>query len=118
MAKRMHCRLMRYSFHYSVEQPECASLSFFPPVDTLFRSLGITWKEVTPSGPRTAFQVLKSWIDDGNIALARMKEPLLIYGYKETVVETLMLAARLDHRMTEATLSVTQCDKDYWRYSA
>lgn len=102
--------------HYSFSQPACATLSFFPPVDTLFKSLGITWKEVTPSGPRTAFQVLKNWIDEGTIALARLNEPLLIYGYKETVVETLILAARLDHRMTEVVLSVTQCDKDYWRY--
>lgn len=102
--------------HYCIAQPECAALSFYPPVDTLFKSLEITWKEVTPSGPRTAFQVLKSWIDDGNIALARMNEPLLIYGYKETAVETLMLAARLDHRMTEIVLSTTQCDKEFWRY--
>jgi hypothetical protein len=103
-------------FHYSITQPECALLSFFPPVDTLFRALDITWKEVTPSGPRTAFQVLRNWIDDGNIALARMKEPFLIYGYKETVVETLLLTARLDQRMTEEALSVSQCDKAYWRY--
>jgi hypothetical protein len=103
-------------FHYSYSQPECTGLSFVPPVETLFRPLGIQWKEVTPSGPRTAFGVVKEWIDDETIALARLKEPLLIYGYEETNVETLLLAARLDHHFREEVISVSQCDKHFWRY--
>jgi hypothetical protein len=103
-------------FLYSLKQPECAGLSFVPPVETLFKSLGIKWKEATPSGPRTAFGVLKEWIDDGRIAMAKLKEPLLVYGYIETTVETLLLAARLDHGFSEERISVSQCDKTYWRY--
>ena len=65
-------------FLYRFEHPECAELSFVPPVDTLFRTLRICWHEVTPSDPETAWGVTKKWILSGHLVLARFAEPLVI----------------------------------------
>ncbi|MCX6600673.1 MAG: hypothetical protein NT025_03815 [bacterium] len=103
-------------FLYSREQPECAQLAFAPPAETLFRALDVTWKEVTPSGPSTAFDVLRGWIADERVALARLKEPMLIYGHRRTNLEQTLLVARLQTRLAEETMSLDDCDQHYWRY--
>lgn len=103
-------------FLYSFEQPECAYLSFSSPVETLFRALDVTWKEVTPSGPSTAFDVLRGWVEHERIALARLKEPMLIYGHRKSGIEQIMLIAKLATRLAEESMSLDDCDQHYWRY--
>lgn len=103
-------------FLYSREQPECAQLAFTPPVDTLFRALDVTWKEVIPSGPSTAFEVLRGWIAEERIALVRLKEPMIVYGHRRVGIEQSLFVARLRSRMSEETMSLDECDGQYWRY--
>jgi hypothetical protein len=103
-------------FIYSREHPECSELAYVPPADTLFRALDVTWKEVIPSGPSTAYKVLHEWLKMGRLVLARFREPLLIYGYEETVSEPVMLAARLRSRLVEEKYPLSVCDKQLWRY--
>ena len=68
-------------FVYRCDAAECQSISFLPPVDTLFKSLEVTWKEVTPSDASTAYLILKEWVGSGSPVVARFKEPLLVYGF-------------------------------------
>jgi hypothetical protein len=103
-------------FIYDREHPECAELSFVPPTETLFRSLDITWKEVTPSGTSTAFDVVRQWIELGRLTLARFKEPILIYGFAQNGVSSSLLAARPKARLAEETISASDCEKKYWRF--
>lgn len=103
-------------FLYQREHPECAQLAFVPPMDTLFRALDVTWKEVTPSGPATAFTVLREWLTSGNLVLARLREPLLIYGYVTRDDEPALLAARLMRGLPELMITLYDCDRNYWRY--
>jgi hypothetical protein len=103
-------------FLYSRGQPECAQLAFAPPTDTLFRALDVTWKEVTPSGPSTAFNVLRGWISGERVALARLREPMLVYGHRRTSLEQTLLIARMQTRLAEESMSLDDCDREYWRY--
>jgi hypothetical protein len=103
-------------FLYSREQPECAQLSFAPPTETLFRALDVTWKEVIPSGPSTAFDVLRGWIAEDRVALARLKEPMLIYGHRQVNFDQTLLVARMQTRLAEETMSLDDCVEQYWRY--
>jgi hypothetical protein len=103
-------------FLYAHDHPDCAQLAFVPPVETLFRALDVTWKEVTPSGPHTAFTVLREWISADRVSLARLKEPILVFGYGADGPEHQIHGARLTARMTEVSISLTECDIKYWRY--
>lgn len=103
-------------FIYSREHPECAQLSFVAPTETLFRALDITWKEVTPSGSSVAFAVTRDWIKLGRPTLARLKEPLLVYGFEESNAQCCLLAARPRARLAEEIISQTDCERKYWRY--
>jgi len=103
-------------FIYNREHPECAELSFVPPTETLFRSLDITWKEVTPSGPATAFEVIRRWIEGGRLTLARFKEPILVFGFAQHSGSASLLAARPRARLAEENISEAECEKKYWRY--
>ncbi|RPH95885.1 hypothetical protein EHM69_03025 [candidate division KSB1 bacterium] len=103
-------------FLYAREHPECAWLAFVPPTDTLFRALDVTWKEVIPSGPSIAYSVLRDWIHEGRLALARFREPLLVFGFKQPNTEPQILTARLQARLAEQTISLADCERTYWRY--
>ncbi len=103
-------------FLYCREHPECAQLAFVPPMDTLFRALDVTWKEVTPSGPTTAFAVLREWLQGGNLVLARLREPLLVYGYVIRDSAPALLATRLQRGLPEICVSLAECDTKFWRY--
>jgi hypothetical protein len=103
-------------FLYAHDQPDCAQLSFVPPVETLFRAIDVTWKEVTPSGPHTAFTVLRDWITTGHLCLARFKEPILVFGYVASGPEHHIVGARLTARLVEESISLSDCDTKYWRY--
>jgi hypothetical protein len=103
-------------FLYSREQPECAQLAFVPPVDTLLRALDVTWKEVTPSGPVTAFHVVKQWLEAEYVVLARLKEPLLIFGYTQAGPEHFWRAVRIAAGLQEEQFSIEAIDRGYWRY--
>jgi hypothetical protein len=101
---------------YRREHPECAQLAFVPPMDTLFRALDVTWKEVTPSGPVTAYEILREWLQGGKLVLARLREPLLIYGYVNHARGPALLAARLQRGLPELLISLNECDTKFWRY--
>ena len=103
-------------FVYRRDQPLCQNLAFVPPVDTLFKSLGVTWKEVTPSDTATAFLILREWIESSSLALARFKEPVLIYGYAHAGMESWLLGARIINRLSDVSISQLECDKGYWRF--
>ncbi|MBU0508289.1 hypothetical protein KKH27_05585 [bacterium] len=103
-------------FLYSREHPECAQLAFVPPTDTLFRAYRVTWKEVTPSDPASAFSVLREWIAQGRLCLARLKEPLVVYGCVRDRRTDFIVAARLWKRLADSSISVAECDRDFWRY--
>jgi hypothetical protein len=103
-------------FIYSLEHPECVNIAFVPPVETLFRALDVTWKEVTPSGSAAAYAVLQDWISAGKVSLARLKEPLLVYGYRHSGPNHSIVAARLSARLEQQTISLLECDAKYWRY--
>ena len=103
-------------FLYRRDQPACQSISFVPPVDTLFKSLNVAWKEVTPSDTGTAYRILREWIDDGFLVLARFKEPVLVYGHAEAGLDSFLLGARIVNRLSDVILSQAECDKNYWRY--
>ncbi|MBI5060073.1 hypothetical protein HZB60_09885 [candidate division KSB1 bacterium] len=103
-------------FLYSREEPECVNLSFVPPVETLFKSLGISWKELTPSGSDAAYAVFRDRVDAGSPILARLREPLIVYGYGQSIIEQFVYAARAAERMQEVAISRSACDRDYWRY--
>ncbi|HEY3297004.1 MAG TPA: hypothetical protein VGL38_16340 [bacterium] len=103
-------------FIYSREHPECAQLSFVAPVETLFRALDMTWKEVTPSGSSAAFAVIRDWIAQGRLTLARFKEPILIYGFAQADSHCCLLGARPRARLQEEMISQADCDRKYWRY--
>lgn len=100
---------------YDRMHPECAQLAFVPPVETLFRALHVTWKEVTPSGPDIAFVVLQDWLQAGSPAIARLKEPLLVYGCDRSERDSSIIAARLGARLADVRLSVRECEQHYWR---
>lgn len=103
-------------FVYRLDQPACQHISFVPPVDTLFKALGVTWKEVTPSDAGTAYAILLEWIEAGSLALARFKEPVLVFGIANSVLESHLIGARITSRLNEVVLSQGECEKDYWRY--
>jgi hypothetical protein len=101
---------------YHRDHPECADLSYVPPVETLFRGLDVTWREVTPSGPSAAFVVLHDWISSGRVVLARMREPLLVYGFHQNGPNPRISVKRFHEHGADAVISLTDCDAKYWRY--
>lgn len=103
-------------FLYSREHPECLELSLVPPVDTLFRALEVTWKEVTPSGPGAAYEALRMWLYQGRLALARLKEPLLVFGYRQSGLYQYLQCSRLRSQLDTVSISLPECDAAYWRY--
>lgn len=102
-------------FIYDRVHPECAQLAFVPPVDTLMRAVHATWKEVTPSDPGIAYVVLREWLQTGTPAIARLREPLLVFGITPGTREESIAAARVWSRLAEASISVNECERDYWR---
>jgi len=103
-------------FLYSLEHPECAQLGFSPPTDTLFRAYGVTWKEVSPSDANAAFGMLREWISQGRLSLARLKEPLLAFGYSRKRDGDSLVTARLAARLAMDSISQEGCEKNFWRY--
>jgi hypothetical protein len=103
-------------FVYRCDQPASQQISFVPPVDTLFKALEVTWKEVTPSDVQTAYGILREWIEAGSVAMAKFEEPLLIYGFAHSELESALIGARLPARLSEIVLSPAECEKDMWRY--
>ncbi len=103
-------------FIYRRDQPACQQISFVPPVDTLFKALAVTWKEVTPSDTGTAYSILREWIAEGSLVLARFKEPILVYGFADRGPESYLLGARIINRLEAVSVSQLDCDKEYWRY--
>jgi hypothetical protein len=103
-------------FLYHRAEPECADLSFVPPVETLLRALDVTWKEVTPSGPLKAYEVLHEWIVDGRLSLVRLKQPLLVYGYADSATDPVLLTVPIWARQHSRAISLSECDQNLWRY--
>ena len=103
-------------FIYSRDHPECVQLAFVPPVETLFRALHVTWKEVTPSGPDAAFAVLHEWISQGRVCLAKMNEPLLVFGYSGEGIGAAIQVARLNSDLGLLPITMAECESQYWRY--
>ena len=103
-------------FLYALEHPECAQLGFSPPTDTLFRAFGVTWKEVSPSDAAAAYDILREWISQGRLCLARLREPLLVFGYSRHAREDRIVAARLSARLAESSITLEDCERSGWRY--
>ncbi|MFZ5432291.1 MAG: hypothetical protein ACOZB3_00810 [Calditrichota bacterium] len=103
-------------FLYSREHPECTQLAFSPPTDTLFRALSVAWKEITPSGVDAAFAVWRDHISSGEICLARLNEPLLVYGFSENRVGANIAVARIWRRLTPEIITLSECESRFWRY--
>ncbi len=103
-------------FIYSKSDRDAADISFVPPIETLLRSLGAVWKEVTPSDPQAALQVMKSWIAGGALVMAKLSCTLLIYGYTTGKIEDETRATLACSTPSELILDSLAVARDYWRF--
>ncbi len=103
-------------FIYARPELSDSEISFVPPVDTLFRALGVVWKEVTPSDPSAAFSVMKQWIGEGAIILARFNSVLLIYGYDIGKLEDTIVLFGAHPTAKETRVNSSTLAQDHWRY--
>lgn len=103
-------------FLYALNHPECSELAFEPPVETLFKALHLTWQETTPSDARTAFAVVREWLTaSGKPVVARLTEPMLIFGATTQEFESYFHIARAHPNPTPERLRVHDVELSYWR---
>lgn len=103
-------------FIYAIGHPECFELAFEPPIETLFKALHLTWQETTPSDTHTTFQVLSRWVSEtGKPALARLSEPMLIFGVSTAGLEDYFHIIRSHPNPRPERIRVLDMDLTYWR---
>jgi len=103
-------------FLYSLDHPECVELAFEPPVETLFKALNLTWQEITPSDAHTAFLVLSHWIgESGKPVLARLTEPMLIFGIGTQGLERYVHLVRSQCELKPERVRVLDMELSLWR---
>lgn len=102
-------------FIYARDPREARDRSIVPPLETLARALGLTWTEIIPSSSIKAFEVACEWLDQGNLCLARFRQPLLLFGYEKNTFEPNLNVMRIEHRLPDESLSRIDCDRFEWR---
>lgn len=100
---------------YSRDPRKTVEVNTVPPLDALSRSFGVTWTEITPSSSLRAFDIGREWIDQGVLFLAKLRQPMLIYGYDRDSFETRLKVLRLGHKLPNQTMSGLECDAHDWK---
>jgi hypothetical protein len=103
-------------FLYAFDHPECFELAFEPPVETLFKALHLTWQEITPSDAHTAYLVVSRWITESEKpVLARLAEPLLIFGTSTQGFEKCFHIVRSCSNPAPERMRVLDIELSLWR---
>ncbi len=102
-------------FVYTRDPLRAVEKSTVAPLDSLTRTLGVQWSEVTPSSSGKAFEIALEWLTKGSLVLARFRQPMLLFGFESSAFEANIKLARLEHRLPDETFTRLQCDRFDWR---
>ncbi|MBK6911078.1 MAG: hypothetical protein IPH10_09160 [bacterium] len=102
-------------FAYSRQPYEASDRAVLSPLDALSRALGVTWTEFTPSSALKAFDIAREWVDEGALAIARFRQPMLVFGYSPAKLESVLHTLRIEHRLPVLDLNPSECDRWEWR---